>query len=91
MQKTIGVGVSMPSNIISKIDAERGDISRSRFLLRLLERVYANSSPSIQTDNNEAQSKIHKPLQTDPRVGTSVNQSATDSMETASEGDSIHG
>jgi hypothetical protein len=89
MQKTIGVGVSMPKNIVSKIDAERGDISRSRFLLRLLEKVYANTSPSIHTENNEAQNEINKPLQTDIRVGRSSNQPATDSMKTA-EGDFIH-
>ena len=90
MQKTIGVGVSMPRNMVSKIDAERGDVSRSRFLLRLLERVYANTSPSTQTKNNEAQNKINKPLQTDIRVGASVNQAAMDSMKTASESDSTH-
>jgi hypothetical protein len=49
MQNTIGVGVSMPKNIVSKIDAERGDVP-SRFLLRLLEKVYANTP--IETENN---------------------------------------
>ena len=72
MQNTVGVGVSMPKNIVSKIDAERGDISRSRYLLKLLEKVYANTSTSIQIENNKAQSKINKPLQTDIRVGASV-------------------
>jgi hypothetical protein len=86
MQNTIGVGVSMPRNMVSKIDAERGDISRSRFLLRLLEKVYAN----ISTENNEARNKINKPLQTDPRVGRSFDQNAMVDMKTASEGDSIH-
>jgi len=87
MQKTIGVGVSMPRNIVSKIDAERGDVSRSRFLLRLLEKVYSNTSTN--TENNYAQNKVSKPLQTEIRVRDS-NQTATDSMKTASEGDSTH-
>jgi hypothetical protein len=91
MQTKIGVGVSMPRKMISKIDAERGDISRSRFLLRLLEKVYTNTSSTIQIENNKVQNKIAKPLQTGIRVGRSVNQSATDSMETTLEGDSIHG
>ena len=81
MQNTVGVGVSMPKNIVSKIDAERGDISRSRYLLKLLEKVYANTSTSIQIENNKAQSKINKPLQTDIRVGASVHQSAMDDVK----------
>ena len=38
MQESIAVGISLPKKIMSKIDSERGDISRSRFLLRLNER-----------------------------------------------------
>ena len=34
------VGISLPSKILSKIDAERGDISRSRYLLRIIEKRY---------------------------------------------------
>ena len=33
----VGVGVSFPKNIIKKIDSTRGDVSRSRYLLRILE------------------------------------------------------
>lgn len=33
-------GISLPNDILLKIDSERGDIPRSRYLLRLLERVY---------------------------------------------------
>jgi metal-responsive CopG/Arc/MetJ family transcriptional regulator len=40
MQKYNSVGISLPKEIISKIDSERGDISRSRYLLRLLEKLY---------------------------------------------------
>jgi hypothetical protein len=87
MQNTIGVGVSMPKNIVSKIDAERGDVPRSRFLLRLLEKVYANTP--IETENNESRKKSNKPLQTDPRVGSSLDQNAMVDMKTAPEGDSI--
>jgi hypothetical protein len=38
MQKYNSVGISLPKEIISKIDSERGDISRSRYMLRLLEK-----------------------------------------------------
>jgi hypothetical protein len=40
MQSSIAVGISLPTNVIKKIDAERGDIPRSRFVLRILEKVY---------------------------------------------------
>jgi metal-responsive CopG/Arc/MetJ family transcriptional regulator len=33
-------GLSIPAELMQKIDAERGDISRSRFVLRLIERAY---------------------------------------------------
>lgn len=33
-------GISLPSELLKKIDTERGDISRSRFLLRLIEKAY---------------------------------------------------
>jgi metal-responsive CopG/Arc/MetJ family transcriptional regulator len=39
MQNYISVGISLPRKIMKKIDVERGDISRSRYLLRL-ERTY---------------------------------------------------
>lgn len=39
MQNYISVGISLPRKIMKKIDDERGDISRSRYLLRLLERT----------------------------------------------------
>jgi hypothetical protein len=38
MQKFNSVGISLPKEIISKIDIERGDISRNGYLLRLLEK-----------------------------------------------------
>jgi hypothetical protein len=31
---------SLPSEIIDRIDIEKGDVSRSRFLLRLIEKAY---------------------------------------------------
>ncbi|PWU81760.1 MAG: hypothetical protein DLM72_05340 [Candidatus Nitrosopolaris wilkensis] len=47
MQSYIAVGISLPREIIEKIDVARGDVPRSRFLLRILERVYC-----INNDNN---------------------------------------
>ncbi|MDQ6862798.1 MAG: hypothetical protein M3044_03125 [Thermoproteota archaeon] len=40
MQSSIAVGISLPANIIKKIDTERGDVSRSRYVLRMIEKIY---------------------------------------------------
>jgi hypothetical protein len=41
MQQHKATGLSIPTELLYKIDAERGDVSRSRFLLRLIEKAYA--------------------------------------------------
>lgn len=40
MQYYKATGVSLRKEILSKIDSERGDISRSKYLQRILERYY---------------------------------------------------
>ena len=39
MQKSTSVGISFPKKVIEKIDEERGDVSRSKYLLRIIERL----------------------------------------------------
>jgi hypothetical protein len=41
MAKVHSVGVSLPTKIISKVDAERGDVPRSRYILRVLQDTYS--------------------------------------------------
>lgn len=41
MRRYSSTGLSLPTELMEKIDAERGDVPRSRFLLRLLERSYS--------------------------------------------------
>ncbi len=57
MQSTIAVGISLPKEIITKIDSERGDIPRSRYLLRLLEKMYKSNKNgeklSVNTENSQ--------------------------------------
>lgn len=36
----ISVGISFPKGLLEKIDRDRQDISRSRFVLRLIENLY---------------------------------------------------
>ena len=40
MQNSISVGISFPKKIMEKIDEERGDISRSKYLLKIIEKVF---------------------------------------------------
>ena len=41
MEVSIPIGISLPINIVKRLDSERGDISRSRYLLRMIENMYA--------------------------------------------------
>lgn len=41
------VGISLPNNIIERIDRERGDISRSRYILRKLQANSESKSNKI--------------------------------------------
>lgn len=34
------VGISFPKELIKKIDSERGDVPRSKYIVRSLEKVY---------------------------------------------------
>ena len=41
MAESITIGVSIPKNLLVKVDQDRCDVSRSRFLQRLVEQAYA--------------------------------------------------
>jgi metal-responsive CopG/Arc/MetJ family transcriptional regulator len=53
MDMTIKLGITLPKSIIQKIDQKRGDIPRSRFIKRAVER-YLNSSSSKDIDSKVA-------------------------------------
>lgn len=40
MKRYQSTGLSLPAELMQKIDFDRGDVSRSRFLLRLIEIAY---------------------------------------------------
>lgn len=63
MQSSIAVGLSLPRDIITKIDRERGDISRSRYLLRIVQRVYESMSKVDAVKKNSLDSFDNKLLQ----------------------------
>ena len=44
LMTNIVIGISLPQELLAKVDGERGDVSRSRFLQRLVEQAYAHAS-----------------------------------------------
>ncbi len=52
MLKNKAFGVSLPINILEEIDKDRKDISRSRYLLRILERSYVKQK--VKMDSPES-------------------------------------
>jgi hypothetical protein len=49
MRLSIGAGISLPRQIITRIDAELGDVPRSRYVLRILERMHEDSHTKLRT------------------------------------------
>jgi hypothetical protein len=45
------VCLTLPQKILEKIDKERGDINRSRYVLRLLEKAYKNEQIRNSEEN----------------------------------------
>jgi metal-responsive CopG/Arc/MetJ family transcriptional regulator len=50
MDMTVKLGITLPKSIIQKIDNNRGDIARSRYIRRAVER-YLGSNSSKDGDN----------------------------------------
>jgi metal-responsive CopG/Arc/MetJ family transcriptional regulator len=53
MDMTVKLGITLPKSIIQKIDHQRGDIPRSRYIRRAIER-YLGSNGSKDVDNKAA-------------------------------------
>lgn len=49
MKQYASTGLSLPTTLIRKIDSDRGDIPRSRFLLRIIERAYEETQTKVVT------------------------------------------
>jgi hypothetical protein len=46
----VATGLSLPLELKEKIDKERGDVSYSRFLLRILEKYYLDADKGEEED-----------------------------------------
>ena len=61
MQNYITAGLSLPKDILLKIDKERGDIPRSKYILRILQRMFANAGTPVNhnvTDRDSSHKKL---------------------------------
>ena len=54
MDMTVKLGITLPKSILQTIDQKRGDIARSRYIRRAIEK-YLSSSKGL--DNNKAAAK----------------------------------
>jgi hypothetical protein len=61
MDKTVKLGITLPKSIIQRIDKKRGDIPRSRYILRSIESYLGGGSSSKkETDNRSKAAKKRK-------------------------------
>jgi hypothetical protein len=55
MDMTVKIGITLPKSTIQRIDQRRGDIPRSRYIRRAVERYLGSNSKDIGSiDNNAA-------------------------------------
>jgi hypothetical protein len=54
MDMTVKLGITLPKSIILKIDQRRGDIPRSRYIRRAVERHLGSNSKDIVSIDNKA-------------------------------------
>jgi metal-responsive CopG/Arc/MetJ family transcriptional regulator len=58
---TVKLGITLPKSILLKIDQRRGDIPRSRYIRRAIERYLgSNSSKDIDNKDNKAEAATKK-------------------------------
>jgi len=50
------IGISLPKDIIKKIDIERQDIPRSKYLLRIIEKLYQKKETKKTNDSLDSSS-----------------------------------
>jgi metal-responsive CopG/Arc/MetJ family transcriptional regulator len=54
VDKTVKLGITLPKSIIQRIDKKRGDIPRSRYILRSIENYLSSSSSSSKDTDNRS-------------------------------------
>lgn len=44
MRKNASAGISLPYELMMRIDEERGDVSRSKYILRIIQKNYGDNT-----------------------------------------------
>ena len=57
---TVKLGMTLPRSIIQKIDTKRGDIPRSRYIRRAVERYLGSNNKDIDNNDNKAAAATKK-------------------------------
>jgi metal-responsive CopG/Arc/MetJ family transcriptional regulator len=57
MDMTVKLGITLPKSIIQKIDQRRGDIPRSRYIRRAIERYLGGNNGSKDVDKTDNYNK----------------------------------
>jgi metal-responsive CopG/Arc/MetJ family transcriptional regulator len=60
MDMTVKLGITLPKSMIQKIDQKRGDIPRSRYIRRAIERYLNSSSKEIDSKITAAKKSRRK-------------------------------
>jgi hypothetical protein len=77
LQDKIATGISIPKNLKDRIDHDRGDISRSRYILRILEAVYGREEINENKVATERRQQPQTPSAADVNA-SSTNKSCGD-------------
>jgi metal-responsive CopG/Arc/MetJ family transcriptional regulator len=57
---TVKIGITLPKSTIQKIDQRRGDIPRSRYIRRAVERYLGSNSKDIDSIDNKVAAATKK-------------------------------
>jgi hypothetical protein len=76
MKSCISTGLSLPIKLMRKIDMERGDVSRSKYLLRILEKKYSRDELYEGKSSN-----CDTQFQCNPRVETLISHDPRDQQD----------
>ena len=69
MQNTICVGLSLPKEILKKIDKERQDVPRSKYVLRIIEKLYLQNCKENKNCYDSLDYSSLKPVSSESFIG----------------------
>ena len=62
MQKSTAIGISIPIAILERIDQERGDVSRSKYILRKLGLVNSKNQKNMNSIRTPKYNEPARPM-----------------------------